>query len=426
VVGGSAVGVPERAGASEGVGAAGALNAPDLADVVARFAALLHAAGVPVGPDRAGRLATGIAISTPYSVDELYWLARVTLVGGPGEIAVFDRVFAQVFGGLVDPADFRGQTPPVSVRAGAPGPQRRPESGPPSLDAAARRDGRLQSRLSERSGGDQSDPKGRDQSESLVLLAATSAEERLRNKDFSAFSPAELEALRSLVARVAVAPPPRRSRRASQHRRGDRLDVRATLRRSRRSGGEPLVAVRRRLRSRPRRLVAICDVSGSMEQFARVYLTLLLAAVRTPGSRAEAFVFATRLTRLTRALRVSSPDLALELAGRTAPDWSGGTRIGEALKAFNDGFGRRGMARGAVVLVVSDGWERSDTALVAQEMARLSRLAFRVVWVNPRKAAPGYAPLAGGMAAALPYVDRFVSGHNLAAFDEVLEAVRSA
>ena len=161
-----------------------------------------------------------------------------------------------------------------------------------------------------------------------------------------------------------------------------------------------------------------------MEQFARAYLTLLLATVRSPGSRAEAFVFATRLTRLTNALRDSSPDLALQRAGREAPDWSGGTRIGEALKSFNDGFGRRGMARGAVMLIVSDGWERSDTAILSQEMARLSRLAHRVVWVNPRKAAPGYAPLAGGMAAALPYVDRFVSGHNLEAFDEVLDAIR--
>lgn len=452
MVDGRAVGVSAAGGTPDGVGAASALNveggndgargllrshdgtggpralsAPDLADVVARFAALLHAAGVPVGPDRAGRLATGIAISAPYSIDELYWLARVTLVGGLAEIAVFDRVFAQVFGGFVDPADFRGQTPPpVSTRAGAPGPQQHPDGGPPSPDQAARRDGRPRSRLSERSRKDGSDPEEPDQSESLVLLAAASAEERLRTKDFSALSPAELEALRSLATRVAVAPPPRRSRRASRHRSGDRLDVRATLRRSRRSGGEPLVAVRRRLRSHPRRLVAICDVSGSMEQFARAYLTLLLATVRSPGSRAEAFVFATRLTRLTKALRVSSPDLALERAGRAAPDWSGGTRIGEALKAFNDGFGRRGMARGAVVVVVSDGWERSDTALVSQEMARLSRLAFRVVWVNPRKAAPGYAPLTGGMAAALPYVDRFVSGHNLAAFDEVLEAVRSA
>lgn len=396
----------------------------DLAEVVARFAALAHAAGIPIGPDRAGRLASAIAVAAPYSVDELYWLARITLTAGPGEIAIFDRVFAQVFGGVVDPADFRGQTPPMSARRSHSNLPLQPGRPSSLTSQAARRNGPPQHRIQQPSEPAGSDPGDTDQSESPVLVAAGSPEERLRAREFVSLSPDELEVLRALAAKVAVATPPRRSRRASRQRSGDRLDVRATLRRSRRSGGEPFIAIRRRARSRPRRLVAICDVSGSMEQFARAYLTLLLATVRSPGSRAEAFVFATRLTRLTNALRDSSPDLALQRAGREAPDWSGGTRIGEALKSFNDGFGRRGMARGAVMLIVSDGWERSDTAILSQEMARLSRLAHRVVWVNPRKAAPGYAPLAGGMAAALPYVDRFVSGHNLEAFDEVLDAIR--
>jgi uncharacterized protein with von Willebrand factor type A (vWA) domain len=161
-----------------------------------------------------------------------------------------------------------------------------------------------------------------------------------------------------------------------------------------------------------------------MEPYARAYLHLLLSAVRS--ARAEAFVFATRLTRLTPALRGATPDVALERAGRTAMDWSGGTRIGVAIKAFNDGHGRRGLARGSVVIVLSDGWECGDPALLAEEMARLRRLTFRVVWVNPRKAAPGYAPLTGGMAAALPHIDTLVSGHNLAAFDEVVAAISGA
>lgn len=167
----------------------------------------------------------------------------------------------------------------------------------------------------------------------------------------------------------------------------------------------------------------ICDISGSMEPYARAYLQLLVSGVG--GARAEAFVFATRLTRLTRTLRDARPDAALERAGRAAPDWSGGTRIGDAFKAFNDGYGRRGLARGAVILVLSDGWDTGDPRVLGREMQRLRRLAFRIVWVNPRKAAPGYQPLTGGMAAALPHVDAFLSGHSRAAFDEVLEAIGS-
>jgi uncharacterized protein with von Willebrand factor type A (vWA) domain len=167
--------------------------------------------------------------------------------------------------------------------------------------------------------------------------------------------------------------------------------------------------------------VLICDISGSMEPYARAYLQLLMSGV--DGARAEAFVFATRLTRLTRVLRGAIPAIALERAGRTAPDWSGGTRIGPAIKAFNDQHGQRGLARGAVVVVLSDGWDRGDPEMLGREMARLRRLAFRVVWVNPRRAAPDYAPLVGGMAAALPHVDAFVSGHSLAALEEVIDAI---
>jgi uncharacterized protein with von Willebrand factor type A (vWA) domain len=158
-----------------------------------------------------------------------------------------------------------------------------------------------------------------------------------------------------------------------------------------------------------------------MAPFARPYLLLLEGAAR--GARAETFVFATRLTRVTKALRQGRARAALERAGAAAPDWAGGTRLGEALRAFNDRFGRRGMARDAVVVVLSDGWERGDHALVGREMERLSRLAYRIVWVNPRVAAPGFQPVTGGMAAALPYVDELVSGHSLAALDEVVEAI---
>jgi len=175
-------------------------------------------------------------------------------------------------------------------------------------------------------------------------------------------------------------------------------------------------------RAIPRRLVLLCDISGSMEPYARAYLQFLHAA-RATGPYAEAFVFATRLTRLTRALRAGTAQVATRRAAAAAPDWSGGTRIGEALKAFNDRHARRGMARGAIVVILSDGWERGDPELVGREMARLRRLAHRIVWVNPRAAAPGFQPLAGGMAAALPHCDAMVSGHSLAALDEVVDAI---
>jgi uncharacterized protein with von Willebrand factor type A (vWA) domain len=159
-----------------------------------------------------------------------------------------------------------------------------------------------------------------------------------------------------------------------------------------------------------------------MEPYARAYLQFLSCATGS-GPRAEAFVFATRLTRVTRALRTGSPQRALERAAATAPDWSSGTRIGDALREFNDRHGRRGMARGAVVVILSDGWERGDPALVGREMERLSRLAYRIVWVNPRVAASGFSPRAGGMAAALPHCDALIAGHSLDALEEVVAAI---
>ena len=200
--------------------------------------------------------------------------------------------------------------------------------------------------------------------------------------------------------------------------------MRATIRRSHRTAGDPVSRVYRRRKTRPRRLVLIADVSGSMEPYSRAYLYLLHGAVR--AAKAEAFVFATRLTRLTRDLTTTNPDVALRRAAAAAPDWSGGTRIGQALATFNDQFGRRGIARGAVVVIVSDGWERDDPAILGEQMARLARLAHRIVWVNPRSAAEHWEPLVGGMAAALPYVDTMVSGHSPAAMSELLGAIRAS
>lgn len=384
---------------------------PDLAEVAGRFGHLLHAAGVPVTPERSGRFAAAIELTSPATNDELYWTARITLLSEHTEIPVFDRVFAQVFGGMLDVVDARGDTstpPPVTTRPGEP--------RPPGGDD---REGGTSPVPNPNPTPGEGDGGGDDAVD--TVLAAVSDEERLRTQDFSTLSTEELLQLRALFERLAVAPPPRRARRSVRHARGRRVDMRATLARAHRSGGDPVEAIRRRQRTRPRRLVVLCDISGSMEPYARAYLQLLHSAVG--GARAEAFVFATRLTCLTRELAARQPDVALRKAGLAAPDWSGGTRIGAALKTFNDDHGRRGMARGAVVLIVSDGWEHGDPALLGEQMARLSRLAFRIVWVNPRRASPRFQPLAGGMAAALPYIDTFVSGHSVDALEEVLAAI---
>ena len=383
----------------------------DLAEVAAYLAARLRAAGVAAGPERAGRFAAAVALARPGAVGELYWLARVTLVADQGDLAAFDGVFAEVLAGVRDPAAFRGDRPaPLAPARSTTRPA--PPGGPHRQGALPTPGGAL----ADDAAGEPAGEAGQE-----AVLAALSPEERLRQKDFAALTEEELAHLRRLTAQMALTPPPRRSRRRVTGGRGRVVDLRATLRRARRSGGEPIAPLRRRRRDRPRRVVLLWDISGSMAPYARAYLQLLRSAV--VGARAEAFVFATRLTRLTPALRRAAPDAALERSGRLAQDWSGGTRLGAAVKAFNDGYGRRGMARGAVVLVLSDGWDTGDPGLLGREMARLHRLAFRVIWVNPRKAAPGFVPLAGGMAAALPHVDVFLSGHHHAALEDVLAAI---
>ncbi|MEX6428935.1 MAG: vWA domain-containing protein [Ferrimicrobium sp.] len=385
----------------------------DLASVAARFGRLLQAAGVTISADRSGRFAAAVALAPPITVSELYWLGRVTLVSQQSQIEIFDRVFRQIFEGMVDPAEFRGEQ--RSPTRGSPGlvqPRPREATAPPSPI-----DGHLPSWLND----DGVARDGERSSEDHRPAATMSAHERLRHKDFASLSEVELAELRLLKDRFSVATPLRDSRRHLRSPHGGRIDVRATLRRAQRTGGEPSRLVHQSSRRRHRRLVLLCDISGSMEPYARAYLQLLMGGVH--GTRAEAFVFATRLTRLTKVLKEVAPALALAHAGRSAPDWSGGTRIGEALAAFNNEYGRRGLSRGAVVVILSDGWDRGDPRVLDREMARLHLLAFKVIWVNPRKAAPMYAPLVQGMAVALAHVDVFVSGHSLAAFEEVLEAI---
>ena len=224
------------------------------------------------------------------------------------------------------------------------------------------------------------------------------------------------------MSRLELATPLRRTRRYEKGRHGERIDMRRTLRASLRTGGDPIRLARRHRRIARRRLVLLCDISGSMEPYARAYLQFLACAAGS-GPNAEAFVFATRLTRLTRALAARNPERAIQRAAAAAPDWSSGTRIGDALREFNDKHGRRGMARGAVIVILSDGWERGDPKLVGREMERLARLAHRIVWVNPRVGADDFSVQSGGMVAALPHCDALVSGHSFAALGEVVEAI---
>jgi uncharacterized protein len=373
----------------------------------------LQRAGVPVPAERTGWFTRALRIHPPTGREPLYWSARVTLVSRQSHLACFDAVFAAVFDGMLDPADSRGDpTAPPSIgsepRERPSAPQTRPQEGDTSAGSSSATAG---------------DPAG-DAPDREIPFGLASTSEHLGHTSFADLEPDEVADVRRLVRRIVLSTPARRTRRTTPSSRSRaRLDLRRTLRAAQRSGGDPVRLLRRRRRTRPRRLVLLCDVSGSMEPYTRVYLSLLQGAVR--GARAEAFVFSTRLTRLTRQLSVRDPDQALARAAHAAPDWAGGTRFAASLQRFLDEHGRRGLARGAVVVVLSDGWAQDEPEAVATQMARLHRLAFRVVWVNPRKAAPGFAPLVGGMAAALPHVDAFVSGHSLAALGEVAAAIRS-
>ena len=383
----------------------------DLPALLARFTAACHAAGLPVGPDRAVRLTRAVVAVRPETTARLRACAHATLVADPAELPLLDRVFDAVFGAV-----------PGSVLDDA-------ERGDPSSSAdhetlAACTTGRRTDAGPAPGGAPQTGdrgPRGRasDAPRTGVPVLGSPAE-RLADRDFAALSPDELVLLEAVMRRLRLATPLRRSRRTRRAPHGEHVDLRRTLSAARRTGGHPIVLARRTRPMRPRRLVVLCDISGSMEAYARAMLQLLYCAAG--GERAEVFTFATRLTRLTRALARSTPAQALERAGRLAPDWSGGTRIGLAVAQLLDRHGG-GLVRGAVVLVVSDGWDTGDPADLGRQMARLHRLAHRVVWANPRTQHADYRPLVGGMAAAWPHCDAVVSAHSLQALDDLLAAL---
>ena len=398
-------------------------SAPDLALLCAHFGNLLRSAGVPVPVERVSWWAQATVAAHPALITEMYWLARVTLVDRAEHLDTFDAVFGQVFRGLVDVADFRGDpnnAPLANTEPGEP-------KGTDARDSEPRPDaeGAVEQPRTAPAGADSDDEPGdQDDEGSPTLLAMASEIELLRDRDFADCDAEELALLAMIIDKMKVVAPIRPSRWEPSRSSGRSIDLRRTLRAAARTGGDPIHWSHRRRGTVSRPIVMLADVSGSMQAYSRVYLRVLQGAVL--GARAHAYVFATQLHPVTRALGRGRREDAIARALMMSPDASGGTRIGGAVKNFLDTDGRRGLARGAVVVVVSDGWERADPALLGEQMARLSRLAHRVIWVNPRKAAPGFAPLTGGMAAALPHVDAFISGHSARSVQELLDAIAAA
>ncbi|HEX9993336.1 MAG TPA: VWA domain-containing protein [Acidimicrobiales bacterium] len=371
------------------------LGVPDPARLAVGFGRALRGAGLDVPAGNVVVFVEALDAVGMTSRSPVYWAGRATLVHRPEDRPVYDRVFA---------AFWQGWRPPTVD-------DRRTEHVTLALDVDDEGD-----EAAEGADDDDRDPGD-------VLAVRWSPVEVLRHKDFAACSPAELDEARRLMAEIRLAGALRRSRRQRRSKRDrGRPDLRRTVQAALRAGGEPMR--RRALESatRPRRVVLLCDVSGSMEPYARALLRFAHAAV-AGRTRVEAFALGTRLTRLTRELSNRDPDAALGRAGAAVADWAGGTRLGEGLREFNDRWGVRGMARGAVVVVLSDGWDRGEPEVLGEQMARLHRVAHRVVWVNPLKATPGYAPLARGMAAALPHVDEFVEGHSVAALEHLAEVI---
>ncbi len=359
-------------------------------EVLLAFARALRAAGVPVTADRERTFLLAASTVGLGDAPAVRHAGRATLCASPQDLARFDRVHAAWFGGQA---------------AGT----RQPEPFAPTVTAAPL--------------GDADGDPG-DRADADVVRADASATEVLRHRDIAELSPAERYRLEALFVTIRPRPPRQRTARRKPSRRGP-IDGRAMLRDQLRRLGEPGRTRHHRRADRPRRIVLLIDVSGSMSAYADALLRLAHRFVHASG-RVEVFTVGTRLTHVTKALADPDADRALAAAGRTVPDWSGGTRLGEGLGAFLDRWGRRGMARRAVVVVFSDGWEREGVDVLGEQMRRLRALAHRVVWVNPHRGKPGFAPVQQGMAAALPHCDDLLAGHSMATFAELTEVVANA
>jgi len=360
------------------------------------FAATLRRLGVPIST---GDVLTFVDALGQVGIEEraaVYWAGRTTLVRRPEHLAAYEQGFA-AFWLQRELVRTSREVQPVVLAIDD------EVADEPEADEAP----------------DDSDERAR------TISVRYSAAEVLRHKDFAAYTDAEFDEARKLMADLRLGGALRRShrlRRSKGGRKSRHPDLRRTVHRSLRLHGEPIERAFLEPAERARRIVLLCDVSGSMETYSRALLRFLHAAVVGRG-RVEAFALGTRLTRLTRELSSHDPDAALAKAAESVHDWSGGTRLGEVLRQFNDEWGVRGMARGAVVVILSDGWDRGEADELGRQMARLHKVAHRVVWVNPLKVTPGYAPLAKGMAAALPFVDEFLEGHSLGALEHLAEVV---
>ncbi len=384
-----------------------------------RFGRLLRRNGVPTTAGQMRELLRALPMLDLADRQEVYFAARALLCSRREDLPVFDVVFRQFWGSarhVLIPSDAASPRPDLVPRE----PDEADIGLPPLVSQTSPVVGMLD-RIAlvdtdeSRDDGDaeeKSDAHEGDLSRALLY----SARERLRQLDFARLSEQELEQARALMAGWQWQPGLRRTRRLTPMLRGRRLDFNRTMRRAVRTHGIPYVLAMRGPRRRPRPLVVLCDISGSMSPYTRMLLHFLhLLQSRTGG--AEVFVFGTRLTRITRQLRVRDAGRALELVGKHVADWAGGTRLGECLRAFNTRWARRVLGRGALVCIISDGWDRGDPALVAAEMAHLQRMSFRLIWLNPLLGSPGYQPLTRGMAAALPFVDDFLPVHNLASLE---------
>jgi hypothetical protein len=367
------------------------------ADVTASltgFARALRAGGINADRTRLTTALCALVELDPGSADDVYWGTRLAFCSEPDDLPRFDALFDLWF---------RGTRPPL------PSPTR-PSTTAQELNTPAR--------LERGDGTDQADDQD-------VLRTAASDVEILRHRDVGQLSSEEREEVHRLIALLAPRVGRRRTLRRSP-RGDDRVDVRRTVRQLLKDGGEPGALRYTGRREKPRRLVLLLDVSGSMAPYADALLRFAHAAVRASPSSTEVFTLGTRLTRVTRQLRLRDPDLALAAAGSAIPDWSGGTRLGDSLRAFLDLWGQRGTARRAVVVIASDGWERGDAAQLGVQMARLARLAHRIVWVNPHGGKAGFAPVTGGMVAALPHLDELIAGHSLDALRNLVEVIGRA
>jgi uncharacterized protein len=363
--------------------------------IATAFARVLRGSGLSIPIGNVLAFAEAMAAVGLGSRTGVYWAGRTTLVRKPEDQPIYDRAFAVFWEARQPTANDEMPDEPLHVTL--------------LIDDGVE--------------GEEDADAGDEPDDEPTIALRFSRTEVLRHKDFAAYSRDELHEAQRLMADLRLAGAPRRSRRlVPTHHDHHRPDLRLTVKAALRAGGEPIDRRWREPGERLRRLVLLLDISGSMEPYARALLRFVHAAV-AGRQRVEAFALGTRLTRVTRELTTRDPDEALRQAGERVADWSGGTRLGEGLRRFNDQWGVRGMARGAIVVILSDGWDRGDPEVLAEQMARLHRVAYRVVWVNPLKVTPGYAPLARGMAAALPYVDDFVEGHSVAALEELARVI---